>query len=79
MENAPSIRWKFPDLLLQEGISVYRLNQEIGKQVGRTTLYAWSQEAPKRVDTAVLAWVLWGLQQITGRRFEVGDLIEYRD
>lgn len=75
--EAPSIAWKLPDLLKQEGITVYSLNKAIGGNVPRETLYRWSRKGPERIDAQVLAWVLWGLQQITGRRFEVGDLIEY--
>ncbi|MGK0618448.1 hypothetical protein [Meiothermus cerbereus] len=75
----PLIVWKLPDLLKSEGVTVYNLNKTIGGRVPRETLYRWSRRMPERIDAGVLAWVLWGLQQITGRRFEVGDLLEYQD
>jgi hypothetical protein len=66
----------FKDLLEREGVSVYRLHQELAKQVSRTALYNWYQHPPKRLDFEVMVWVLWGLGGITGKTYSVADLLE---
>ncbi len=75
----PKIHWKLKELLKAEGVSVYRLYQELAKHVSRTALYTWTQKTPQRLDLEVLAWVMWGLKEITGKEYKVGDLLEYRD
>lgn len=75
----PKVTWKFRELLEREGVSVYRLHQELAKQVSRTALYNWYQQAPKRLDVEVVAWVLWGLRRITGKTYSVADLLELAD
>ena len=80
MSDTPFIvHWKLGKLLKAEGVSVYRLDQELAKQVGRSTLYRWSkaESAPDRPDLEALGWVLWGLEQITGKRYLVTDILDY--
>ncbi len=76
MENV-RIKWKLPELLQREGVTVYRLQQELAKGVSRGVLYKWSNAPPKLMDLEVMARVLWGLEQITGKRFEISDVLEY--
>lgn len=77
MKVAPQVRWKLPEVLEREGISIYRLDQELAKRVSRTTLYKWgSKTGPKQVDPEVMGWVLWGLQRITGHKYRLQDLLD---
>lgn len=65
-----------PEILRREGVSVYRLHQELSKKVSRATLYKWGTEGPKSIDPQVLGWVLWGLERMTGKRYILQDLLE---
>jgi len=74
---SPQVHWKLPRLLEKEGISVYRLDQELTKRVSRATLYKWSSLAgPQQLDLKVLGWVLWGLERITGKSYTIHDIVE---
>jgi hypothetical protein len=78
--SEPLLRWKLNDLLTQEQVSVYALNQrlaEAGRSVSRTTLYRLANEQPERIDLEVAGRVLWGLEQLTGKHYSVSDLLEY--
>ncbi len=76
----PVLRWKLNDILTDEQVSVYALNQrlvEAGRSVSRTTLYRLASEQPERIDLEVAGRVLWGLEQLTGKHYTVTDLLEY--
>lgn len=77
MEPRPHINWKLPEVLQREGVSIYRLDQELSKRVSRSTLYKWGGEpGPKQIDPEVMGWILWGLARITGKRYEFQDLVD---
>jgi len=77
MERRPSLRWKLPEILESERITAYRLATTLRPHgIGQNTVYRWVREPQESIKLDTLALVLWGLQQITGRRFEVG-VIEY--
>lgn len=78
MEKPFSIHWKLGELLEREGVSVYRLNQELNQRVSRNTLYRWASEMPDRPDLETLGWVMWGIEQITGKSYQLSDILEYR-
>lgn len=76
----PFLKWKLDDLLEREQVTVYALNQrlaEAGRSVSRTTLYRLASEQPERIDLEVAGRVLWGLEQLTGKHYDVSDLLEY--
>lgn len=76
----PFLKWKLDDLLEREQVTVYALNQrlaEAGRSVSRTTLYRLASEQPERIDLEVAGRVLWGLEQLTGKHYDVADLLEY--
>jgi hypothetical protein len=77
MAESPRINWKFGALLQREGVTVYRLSQELAKTVSRATLYKWSNEAPQSLDLAVLVRVLDGLERLTGKTYALEDLMTY--
>ena len=70
-----SVIWRLGPLLDQQGLSVYKLAQNLEGQVSRTTLYAIARGETKRVDCDTLAAVLDGLEALTGQHYEVGDLL----
>ncbi|MEX2535439.1 MAG: hypothetical protein WD273_07520 [Trueperaceae bacterium] len=79
--SEPRLKWKLDPLLEREGVSVYALNKklvEAGKSVSRTTLYRLACQQPERIDLEVAGRVLWGLEQLTGRHFDIAELIEYQ-
>lgn len=50
------LKWKLNDILTDEQVSVYALNQrlvEAGRAVSRTTLYRLASEQPERIDLEV--------------------------
>lgn len=75
--NKPHIRWKMADVLEHEGVTVYALHQQLGNKVSRNTLYRLAKEQPERVPLDITAQVLQGLRLLTGRHYEVADLLEY--
>ena len=76
--NTPfEVRWKLPELLEREGITVYKLMLELNKKVSRSTLYRWTQGVPERPDLEAIGWILWALKELTGKRFNVTDLLDY--
>ncbi len=80
MMTRPVLRWKLNDILTDEQVSVYALNQrlvEAGRGVSRTTLYRLASKQPERIDLEVAGRVLWGLEQLTGKHYTVTDLLEY--
>lgn len=71
------VRWRFAELLQKEGISVYRLYKQVAfKNVSRTSLYKWAQSMPKYLDVDMAERVLEGLKEITGRDYQLSDLIQ---
>lgn len=79
METRPHVHWKLPEVLEREGISIYRLDQELSKRVSRSTLYKWGGvPGPKQIDPEVMGWVLWGLARITGKSFYLQDIVEIK-
>lgn len=75
--NEPfKLRWKLPELLEREGISVYRLAQELNKKVSRGTLYRWTRGVPDRPDIEAIGWVLWAIKTMSGKVYSISDLVE---
>lgn len=69
-----AIRLKLKEALDGSGITVYRLGEASG--VPRNTLYNLVNQQRERLDLEVLDKVISGLEQITGRRVELTDLLE---
>lgn len=71
--------WKFKALLERERISVYRLHQQVApSRVTKETLYAWSRGTAKQIDLTTADRVLEGLRRLTGKTFNLGDLVEWQ-
>jgi len=77
--NRRGLKWKLGELLEREGVTVYALNRDLleHKQgVSRTTLYRLASEQPEKIDLKVTARILAGLERLTGKQYEVWDLLE---
>jgi len=76
----PRIRWKLPDLLKQERVTANELavtiNEQLGTKLARNAVYRIAKD-PKRPDLETMAVVIAALERITGKRFEIADLMEY--
>lgn len=69
-----SLDWKLKTVLEQHNITVYRLADVSG--VPRNTLYNLVNKEPARVDLGTLNAVLGALDELTGERVSVTDLLE---
>lgn len=72
----PRIRVKLRELLEREGVTAYRLHKEIKGRVGRSTLYRILTDPETPVTTDTIAVILVGLRRITGKEYELRDLLE---
>ena len=76
------IDWKLKTLLDREGVTVYALAKKLAESTDEplhiTTLYRWANEVPSNPSLKRIGWVLWGLEELTGKTFQIGDVIEYR-
>lgn len=72
-----SLDWKLKDVLKQHNITVYRLADASG--IPRNTLYNLVNKEPVRVDLGTLDAVLNALDDLTGERVSVSDLLERDD
>ncbi len=72
-----SLDWKLKSVLEQHSITVYRLADVSG--VPRNTLYNLVNKEPARVDLGTLNAVLDALDELTGTRVNVADLLERDD
>jgi 7,8-dihydro-6-hydroxymethylpterin-pyrophosphokinase len=72
------ILWKLPELLKREGVTAYRLNKELKGHAATNTAYRWAREMPRTIDIDVLRWTIDALERITGKEFQVTDLLEFQ-
>jgi transcriptional regulator with XRE-family HTH domain len=69
-----AIRLKLKEALEDGGVTVYRLGEVSG--VPRNTLYNLANQERERLDLAVLDKVMTALEQLTGQRVALTDLLE---
>ncbi|RTH26585.1 hypothetical protein CSW18_04625 [Thermus scotoductus] len=75
----PRIRLKLREILDQEGVSAYALSRTIAQKVSPNTVYALTRGTTQRPDLQALAWVVWGLRRLTGKPYEICDLLKYEE
>lgn len=68
------VTWKLRDYLNQHEVSAYALVK--AADLAPSTVYALARGDQRRVDLVVLDKVLGALEQLTGQRATVGDLLE---
>jgi DNA-binding Xre family transcriptional regulator len=70
-------KWKLKEFLEHHDITVYRLAKETGDQLTRNTLYNLTTKEPKRIELNTIDVLIPALEQLTGKRVELSDLLEY--
>lgn len=79
--SRPMVKWKFRALLDQEGVTVYALAKKLAGEMDEPlsirTLYRWSNSTPSNPSLEGIVWVLWGLEEITGKSYQISDVLEY--
>ena len=80
--SRPELAWKFKSLLDREDVTVYALAKKLAEEMdvplSLRTLYRWSNTVPNNPNLDGIAWVLWGLEELTGKAFQISDVLEYR-
>jgi DNA-binding Xre family transcriptional regulator len=75
MDTMP-IRWKLKEVLEESGITAYQLMKESG--VAGSTIYRLTGGKTEGVQGKVLDSILTALYTLTGKTFDVGDVLEWR-
>lgn len=70
------VSWHLGGILDEHGITTYRLSQELGTKISRDALYKITKGQTKRVELETLDLLLDALKVLTGRDYEVGDLLK---
>lgn len=68
------VTWKLREYLDQHEVSAYALTK--AADLAPNTVYALARGDQGRVDLVVLDKVIGALEQLTGQRVSVGDLLE---
>ena len=75
------VEWQLKETLEREGVSVYALAEQMGGASRRPALYAITSpdlgKRPRRVSFDLLEDVVTALYALTGKRYKVGDLLEF--
>jgi DNA-binding Xre family transcriptional regulator len=75
MSSMP-IRWKLKEVLEQNRLTAYQLMKETG--LAGSTIYRITGGKTEGVQGKVLDRILTALHVLTGRAFDVGDVLEWR-
>ena len=70
------IHWRLKETIDSLGITRYALQKESG--VAMNTIRTMYEGETKRPDLEVLDTLIATLERMTGKIFEVGDLLEYQ-
>ena len=76
----PRIRWKLPEVMKRDRVNANQIavaiEERLGEKLARNAVYRFAN-APRRPDLETMAVVLAALESITGKRYEVSDLMEF--
>jgi DNA-binding Xre family transcriptional regulator len=75
MKSMP-IRWKLKEVLDQNRLTAYQLMKESG--LAGSTIYRLTGGKTEGVQGKVLDSILTALHKLTGKTFDVGDVLEWR-
>jgi hypothetical protein len=75
------IKWKLRDFLEKHDLTAYRLATTVESHTRVPTIYrlAKGDVDLSRVDFTVLATIIEGLRELTGKKVTVADLLEYTE
>jgi hypothetical protein len=68
------VRWKLREILEKEGITAYKLWKRAG--INPHTAYRWVYRPPQALDLGVAEAVVRALRALTGKAYNLCDLIE---
>jgi hypothetical protein len=73
------LKWKLREFLDKNNLTAYQLEKALQGRASRNLAYTWARATapPKKLDTAVLGKVLEALGELTGKKVQVSDLLEY--
>ena len=73
---------KLKALLEREGITVYalakKLEASMEEPLNIRTLYRWTSATPGSPNLEGIGWALWALEELTGKSYQLSDVLEYR-
>lgn len=74
-----SIRWKLNSFLAENKLTAYRLATTLESHTRIPTIYRLAKEDVElsRIDFNVLATVIDGLRELTGKEVDITDVLEY--
>lgn len=76
-----AVDWKLRALLERERVTVYALAKKLEDSMEEplhiTTLYRWTSATPGNPNFEGIGWVLWALEEITGKSYQISDVLEY--
>jgi len=74
-----SIKWKLKEFLDKHDLTAYRLATTLESHTRAPTIYRLAKDNPElsRVDFKVLATIIDGLRELTGKDVDIKDLLEY--
>lgn len=76
-----AIRWKLAEFLEANKLTAYRLATTLDSHTRTPTIYRIAKKDVElsRIDFTVLATVIDGLRELTGKDVTVSDLLEYQE
>jgi hypothetical protein len=76
-----TIKWKLAEFLEANKLTAYRLATTLDSHTRTPTIYRIAKKDVElsRVDFTVLATVIEGLRELTGKDVGVSDLLEYHE
>lgn len=72
------VTWRVGELLAAHNLTAYKLAAHLTGKVNRNSVYAIARGDTDRVDRATLGHLLAGLEELTGTRYTVADLLAYQ-
>lgn len=76
-ETQNLVNWRVGEILTAHNLTAYKLAGQLHGKVNRNSIYAIARGDTERVDRATLAHLLAGLEELTGTRYTVADLLAY--
>lgn len=65
-------------MLKRENITAYALERVVSPHIASSTVYRLaSTRKLSKIDVNSLAWIIYGLRELTGRAIDISDLLEY--
>lgn len=74
--NSVAVKFQLKELLETNSLTVYALGKKTG--INTNTLYPIYHDTAKRIDKDTVDGILNGLHELTGRMYEVSDLLNYK-